>query len=327
MLTRRSAADRDAAPVVLLDPAIGAADAANAIDWFEASPDGSLVAVGISEGGTEDSVLRVLATTDGHDLGEAIPRTRACSVAWEPDSSGFAYTRYPPDDQYHRTVHHHRLGDRWDDDPVVWAEHPDPQAWPDVTVSPDGTWLLVHVLVGWARTDVHLLDRATGTWTTVIVGVEATSAFEFSDDGEALVGVTTLEASKGRLVRVPLGVGDTSRWETLVPEGDAVLSRARGPRRRAAGRRHPAGGRQRAAVRPRRAAARCRGGHRRRDRRGRAQRRSGDRLGVHRGRLVRRPDVVVASGGRWARRPLVRVRVCFRRGSADDGQPGHLPVA
>ena len=68
------------------------------------------------------------------DRGEAIPDTRACSVAWEPDGSGFAYTRYPPGDQYHRTVHHHVLGAPWADDPVVWAEHPDPQAWPDVTI-------------------------------------------------------------------------------------------------------------------------------------------------------------------------------------------------
>ncbi len=95
LLTRRSALDPAAAPVVLLDPATGVADAANAIDWFEASDDGALVAVGTSEGGTEHSVLHVLATTDGRDLGEAIPNTRACSVAWEPDGSGFAYTQLP----------------------------------------------------------------------------------------------------------------------------------------------------------------------------------------------------------------------------------------
>ena len=151
ILTRRSAVDPAVEPFVLVDPAVGTADAANAIDWFEASPDGDLVVVGTSEGGTEDSVLRVLETAGGRDLGEAIPHTRACSVAWEPDGSGFAYTRYPEGDQYHRTVHHHRLGDRWEDDPVVWAEHPDPQAWPDVTISPDGAWLLVHVRVGWSR--------------------------------------------------------------------------------------------------------------------------------------------------------------------------------
>jgi prolyl oligopeptidase len=226
LLTRRSAVDPSAAPVVLLDPGAGVADAANAIDWFEASADGALIAVGTSEGGTEYSVLHVLAAADGRDLGEAIPNTRACSVAWEPDGSGFAYTRYPAGDEYHRTVHHHRLGDDWRDDPVVWAEHPDPQAWPDVVMSPDGRWLLVEVLVGWAQYDVHLHDRQSDQWSTVIEGVEATSEFVFAADGESLVGVTTLDAPKGRLVRVPFGVTDPGSWETLVPEGDGVLARA-----------------------------------------------------------------------------------------------------
>jgi prolyl oligopeptidase len=225
LLTRRSAVDATSPPVVLLDPAAGVADAANAVDWFEASADGALVAVGTSEGGTEDSVLRVIAGMDGADLGETIPNTRACSVAWEPDGSGFAYTRYPEGDEYHRTVHHHRLGDDWRDDPVVWAEHPDPQAWPDVVMSPDGRWLLVHVLVGWARYDVHLLDGRADEWSTVIAGVEATSEFQFAADGDSLVGVTTLDAPKGRLVRVPLGATDPGQWETLVSEGDGVLSR------------------------------------------------------------------------------------------------------
>ena len=223
LLCRRSAADATTAPATLLDPATGAADAAVAIDWFEASDDGALVAVGTSEGGTEESVLRVLDAATGADLGEAIPDTRACSVAWDPDGRGFTYTRYPAGDQYHRTVHHHTLGTAWRDDPIVWAEHPDPQAWPDVELSPDGRWLLVHVLVGWARYDVHLLDRRSGVWSTVIAGVEVTSAFHFAADGSSLVGVTTLDAPRGRVVMVPLGATDPAAWETLVPEGPAVL--------------------------------------------------------------------------------------------------------
>ncbi len=223
VLTRRSATDPNAPPVVLLDPAAGTADATTAIDWFEASPDGSLVAVGISEGGTEESVLRVLDGFDGADRGEEIPDTRACSVAWEPDGAGFAYTRYPPGGRYDRTVYHHTLGVQWQGDPVVWAERPDPQAWPDVTISADGAWLAVHVLVGWARVDVHILERATGRWTAAVEGVEATSWFRFAGDGQSLVGVTTLDAPTGRVVRVPLASPAVASWETLVPAGEAVL--------------------------------------------------------------------------------------------------------
>ncbi len=225
-LVARPADDPAATPVVLADPAAGAADAAAAVDWFAVSPDGALVAVGVSEGGTEDSVLRVVRTADGGSLTEEIPHTRACSVAWDPDGAGFHYTRYPAGDQYHRTVHHHSLGADWTEDPVVWAEHITPETWPNVTASLDGRHLLVTAMVGWSRTDLHLLDRAAGTWRTLQSDVEATTGLEFTPDGAALVGVTTLDAPLGRLVRLelqPVPPVDPSGWRTLVPEREVVL--------------------------------------------------------------------------------------------------------
>jgi len=230
-LTVRSLADPAAAPVVICDPATFAADAAVAIDWFDVAPDGALVAYGVSEGGTENSVLRVAATADGTHLSEQIANTRACSVAWHPDGSGFHYTRYPDGDQYHRTVHHHTLGAAADgaDDPVVWNDHPTPEAWPMVAISPGGRWLLLTVMVGWSRTDVHLLERATGEWRTVVAGAEVTAYFDFHGD-QALIGTTTSDAPRGRIVRVeldgPLPAGP-DEWRTIVAESDSVLGAPR----------------------------------------------------------------------------------------------------
>src|SRR6478609_849478 len=53
-LVVRSLADPSAGVTVLADPSVGAADAASAVDWFHTSPDGDLVAFGVSEGGTEN---------------------------------------------------------------------------------------------------------------------------------------------------------------------------------------------------------------------------------------------------------------------------------
>ena len=36
--------------------------------------------------------------------------TRAASIAWLPDGSGFHYTRYPQGSEYDRKVYLHRLG-------------------------------------------------------------------------------------------------------------------------------------------------------------------------------------------------------------------------
>jgi prolyl oligopeptidase len=220
-LAVRSASDPADGGRLVLDPSSLAADAAVAIDWYHPSPDGRLVAYGTSEGGDERSTLRIIDVDSGEHLGDTIPETRAASVGWLPDASGFLYTRYPEADEYHRMVYSHSLGADWHDDPLVWGELPTPESWPDVRVSPDGRWALVHVLVGWGRMDVHLVNRASGEWRTVVGGQDALTQLSF--DGDRLVGTTTIDAPRGRVVAAPLADPEMERWTTLVPEGDGVL--------------------------------------------------------------------------------------------------------
>jgi prolyl oligopeptidase len=228
VLAARSAVDPAGRPTVLADPSADTDDAAAAVDWFSMSRDGTLVAYGVSEGGTEDSVLRVVRSADGTHLADEIPRTRACSVAWEPDGAGFCYTRYPEDDQYHRTVYRHVLGTPWHDDEIVWADHPTPETWPEVHVSPDGRHLLVTAMVGRSWYENHLLDRSTGRWHTLVAGVDARTEVVFGHDGD-LYGITTLDAPNGRVIRIPLDrpPTDPSRWVTIVPERDIVVDSPR----------------------------------------------------------------------------------------------------
>ena len=221
-LVVRSAVDRDAPAQTLLDPAQRAADAAVAIDWYEPSPDGSLVAVGLSEGGTEESILTVIEVSTGVARAESIPNTRASTIAWLPDSSGFWYLRYPEGDRYHRHVYFHRLGTEPAADPLVFDDLPTPETWPDVLASDDGRYLLVSMLVGWGRIDAQLLDTESGEWRQVVSGVEAQSSF-FFHAGE-LYAVTSRDAPNGRLVAASLDAPDV--WRTVVAERDVVVARA-----------------------------------------------------------------------------------------------------
>ncbi len=223
-LVLRSAVDLETAPRTLLDPAAMADDSAVAIDWYEPSSDGSLVAVGLSEGGTEQSTLTVIDVATGQRLTESILGTRAASVAWLPDGSGFWYTRYPPDDVYNRHVYFHHLGSDPADDPVVFDALPTPESWPDVRVSDDGRYLLVSVMVGWGRIDAHLFDTTTSEWQVVVEGVEALSSFFFHAD--QLYAVTSRDAPNGRLIVAALD--NPADWRTLVAERDVVLGSAAG---------------------------------------------------------------------------------------------------
>lgn len=209
-------------PRVLIDPHGLTGDATAAIDWFHPSRDGRLVAYGMSAGGDERSTLRVLDVDRSEHLADEIPDTRAASVAWWPDATGFAYARYPAGEEYGRHLRTHRLGDDPAGDEVLFEAPPEPEAWPDVSISRDGRWYAIHVAYGWTRIDVHLIERPSGVRTTVIAGEDAITFVEVV--GDRVIGTTTVGADRGRVVAAPVASPTPDHWETLVPEGAAVIA-------------------------------------------------------------------------------------------------------
>jgi len=218
-LTVRSATNLGPARTVI-DPASGG-DPTCTIDWYVPSPDGRLIAWGRSSGGTERSELLVVDTDTGALVDGPIPDTRAASVSWLPDASGFWYTRYPAGDEYNRRIHEHRIGDDPAGDPVRWADPSRPEAWASVEVAGDGRHVLVHTMIGWGRIDVHLHDRADGSWRIVVGDLEERTALRVH--GGRLVGTTTLDAPRGRVVSCALDAPGPQAWSTVVPESDEVI--------------------------------------------------------------------------------------------------------
>jgi prolyl oligopeptidase len=214
---------------VLIDPAHGVPDGARSLDWWEPCDDGSLVAYGVSEGGSERSSLRVREVATGRDLDLQIPGTRACSLAWLPDRSGFYYTRYPEpgsvpadEESYHRRVFLHRLGRDWREDPLVFGEGRAKEDWPGVQLSPDGRFLLVTVAVGWTRSDLYLADlRRGGGWQTLVEGRDAVYGALVHDD-ELLV-LTNEGAPRYRVLAADPVSPLRAEWRELIAESDDVI--------------------------------------------------------------------------------------------------------
>jgi len=215
-----------------LDPA-----GTTALDWYYPSDDGRLLAYGLSQNGSEQSVLLVLDVDAATNLPDCIPRTRAADLAWLPDASGFYYTRYPgpgevPDgeDHYHRAVYFHVLGaDPADDELVFRPAHK--EYWPGVSLSPDGRWLLVSVARTFDQIDLYLGDRNAGEpMSPPLVAVAENLAASF--DGEVAHGRlflrTNLDAPTYRLYEVDPAHPARGRWREIVPpRADAVLEGVR----------------------------------------------------------------------------------------------------
>jgi prolyl oligopeptidase len=144
--------DVDGKDEVLVDANQLSKDGTTALDWWQVLHDGKYVAYGTSESGSEMSTLHVIETATHKLLPDTIARTRAASIAWKPDNSGFYYTRYPKkgevaegQEMYNRHVFYHALGGDPTKDPLIFGEGRDAQDWPNIVLSNDGRWLSIMV--------------------------------------------------------------------------------------------------------------------------------------------------------------------------------------
>jgi len=215
---------------VAIDPNALSTDGTTALDWYHVSPDGRLLAYGLSANGSEQSVLHLLDLDTLTPLTDQIPHTRSCDLAWLPDASAFYYTRYPApgavaegDEQYHRAVWFHRLGDDPASDRLVF-QPARKEYWPGVALSDDGRWLLIGVARTFDETDLYLRDLVSdGDFVPVAVDLPATF------DGQVAHGVlyvrTNLDAPTFRLYAADPATPAREGWREIVAaRSDAVLS-------------------------------------------------------------------------------------------------------
>ena len=232
----------DAPERVLLDPNTMPGDVHTAVDWYSPSPDGGLVAYGISQGGSEESVLHLLNVDTGADLGLAITRTRFGSVDWLPDGSGFVYHRLaayppgtPPTQRYANSRSYlHRLGADPEQDPPVLGRdlHPGvdvaPTSFPIVLLSPVSAWIR-GVLIHGVRNEMTvyvapvaaLADPATIPWRKVADVDDAVTGTDIR--GDTLYLLTHRDAPRYRVVATPAGAPDVAHARVVVPESTVVI--------------------------------------------------------------------------------------------------------
>lgn len=215
---------------VLVDPSSFSEDGTSALDWWYPSPDGRLLAYGISQQGSEKSTLRVRVVETGEELPDEIPHTRYASLAWLPDAGGFYYTRYPEpgsvapgEENYWRKAFFHALGTPWREDPEVFGEGRAREEMLSLALSPDGRWLAVSVQEGWARNDLYLLDRQASAAAFVPIAERMDALFLPEVQNHALYLRTNLDAPRYRIFHVDPEQPARDAWTEIVPETRDVL--------------------------------------------------------------------------------------------------------
>lgn len=219
----------DAPAKVLLDPNTLSADGTVALDWMFPSPDGALLAYGTSPNGSEMSTLRMLNVVTGELLPDTIPRTRACTVAWEPGAKAFWYVRYPEkgsvppgDEMYNRKIYRHVLGTDPASDPLMFGEGRSKLDWLGVSESEDGLYAVISSSTDWIKNDLYLKKFGDDSSPVPLaVGLEGrTDASIF--EGKVVLN-SNADAPRGQVLVTDVDHLDPKHWKVIIPEHAGVI--------------------------------------------------------------------------------------------------------
>jgi prolyl oligopeptidase len=226
----------------VLDPNLLNTNGTTAIDWYVPSQDGRLVAVSLSEGGSEQGTLHLFEVETGKEFSEVIPRvqypTGGGSAAWTADGSAILYTRYPhqgekpeEDINFYQQVWVHRLGSPVTDDKLEIGNDFPRIAEIELETSEDGHWILASVANGDGGDFAHYLRNESGHWTQITKFEDGVKAARIGRDG-ALYLLSRKEAPRGKILRLPLELASQTHKSTAellsaasvaVPQGKGVV--------------------------------------------------------------------------------------------------------
>jgi prolyl oligopeptidase len=219
--------DDPASERVVVDPDAIDPSGETAIDFFVPSPDGTRVAVSLSEHGTEDGSLHIYDVDSGKVVDEPIPHVNLMggSVAWRHDGSGFWYTRCADPAGFRQQVWFREFGGAPDHVDLAAGFADERIAEHFLSASPDGRWVMDRVQKGdGGEWQVFLRSqRGDGSWWQVAGIPDKCVQVVLGTD--ALYLLSRRDAPHGKVLRLPVTDGATvADAHQIVPASDVVIA-------------------------------------------------------------------------------------------------------
>lgn len=212
----------------------------HAVNWYAPSPDGRLVAYGLSSGGSEAAVLHVMDTHTGKAVGQPIDRADYGGVDWVADGKTLVFNRLqamrkgmPEIMKYqHSQVLAMKVGRPISSARPVFgtavkglgigaAESP------YVQLTQDGRWALGYVFNGTQREVGLFLAPQKGVlagkpqWKRILGNADAVTGVAYFDD--VLYMVTHKGAPRSQVLAMSVKAPDLKAAQVVVPPSDRVV--------------------------------------------------------------------------------------------------------
>lgn len=211
---------------VLLDPNTLSKDGTAAISQWSLTPDGRLLAYGVSVAGSDWVEWKVRDTGTGTDHPDLIQWTKFSEVAWLPDGSGFYYSRYPepknPKESVNENqkVYFHKLGTAQSEDALIFERTSQPKWGYSPFVTDDGRYLILTVWASTSRKNLLFykdLQNPSSSFVELVKNFEHEYSFVWNKE-DTFYFVTTDQAPRSRLIAISLKAPYKSAWKEIIPQ-------------------------------------------------------------------------------------------------------------
>ena len=220
----------------------------HAINYFEPSPDGALVAVGISAGGNELASLYVIEAATGRTVEGPIDRARYSQPAWLPDGKSYFYSRIqqvapdaPRGDLFkNRRTYFHVVGQEAARDALLLGVDGNPKVpmtpteGAAITVSPGSDYAVALVYDGVQReltlyaAPLAQATRPDAPWVKVADRADKVTGYAV-DRGDIYLRTHAASPRFG-VVRTSLAKPDIRSAEVVIAPGEQFISEISGAR-------------------------------------------------------------------------------------------------
>ncbi|KAL6600550.1 hypothetical protein ACP70R_045350 [Stipagrostis hirtigluma subsp. patula] len=235
--------DLDGEAEVLLDPNTLSKDGTVALSTFSISEDGTYIAYGLSESGSDWVIIHVMSITNKQPMPDKLSWVKFSSISWTHDGKGFFYGRYPAPREgqeldagtetninLNHQIYYHVMGTDQSEDILCWKDPEHPKYSFGASVTEDGKYIILGIYEGCDPVnklyycEIFSLPRGIEGFRDtqeMLPFVKLIDNFDaqyqvVANDGDEFTFLTNNNSPKNKLVRV--NIKNPELWTDVLPE-------------------------------------------------------------------------------------------------------------
>jgi prolyl oligopeptidase len=221
-------------PKILINPNELSKDGTISLNKFEVSNDNKYIAYSISQNGSDYEEIRIRNIETGEDLIDNLKWCKFVGIAWNKDSTGFYYNRFPSDKESKEEernldskIYFHKLGTKQEEDLLIYYDKDKREDSYFPYITDDGKYLFIYSFSSSSNKNKLFfknLEKDINFFKLFNNEDAEYTVIEVYND--ILYLKTSRDAPKGKIVTVNLNNPQKEKFKELILEKEYVLDEA-----------------------------------------------------------------------------------------------------